>query len=111
MSGKSTYYQGIYETRQWDITISSATTTIDLSQGNVQTVLLDSNTLLSFSNAEPGTYFLIIEQGNNYEITWDSNVLWEGGIPTATTKVAGKKDVVSLIYTGSNFYANMINNY
>lgn len=111
MPGKNIYYQGIYETRQYDVTVNSSVTSIDLSEGNVQNILLNADTTMYLDNPDEGSYFLIIEQGLAYDITWSPDIYWSGGVIPTITQTTGKKDIVHLSYTDGRFYATITQNY
>lgn len=91
----------------------TASTSVDLSAGNVVNLSLTSSTTLTFTGAAIGTYIMRIIQGGSgsYTITWPASVIWSGGTaPTLTTTVA-KSDIVTLIYDGTNYYGNYSLNY
>jgi len=58
--------------------------TIDLTNGNIQTITLNAATTFTFSNppasGKAGSLTLIINQGTTaYAVTWPSSVDWSGG--------------------------------
>lgn len=58
--------------------------TIDLTNGNIQTITLNAATTFAFSNppasGKAGSLTLIINQGTTaYAVTWPSSVDWSGG--------------------------------
>ena len=69
-------------TTQQSIGITSAATTIDLSNGNVIYATQSASTVISFTNAENGYVYFIRKDDNsgNYRgITWPTGIGWSGG--------------------------------
>ena len=67
---------------QQSVTANSATTTIDLSSGNVIYMTQSANTTISFSNPENGNVYLIRTKDDNSTartITWPASINWDGG--------------------------------
>ena len=91
----------------------TATTSVDLSAGNVVNLSLTSSTTLTLTGAAIGTYIMRIIQGGSgsYTITWPGNVIWSGGTTPTLTTTVGKSDIVTLIYDGTNYYGNYSLNY
>lgn len=85
----------------------TASTTIDWSDGNVQSLFLEeSDTNLSFTNPRAGgIYKLILKQDStgSRTVSWPNSVLWEGGVePTLTTDALGI-DMATFVYDDSNY--------
>lgn len=82
-------------------TATTAATTIDLNTGNVHTLKLEANTVLTLNNPKDGaTYLLEVVQDatGSRLITWPGTVEWaSNSAPTLTTTV-DKLDLISLYY-------------
>lgn len=80
--------------------------TINFNNGNKQSVTLNAATTLTFSNGVAGaTYTLEIIQDTvgGQTITWPASVKWEGGIVPTISSAAGKKDLFSFFYDGTDY--------
>jgi hypothetical protein len=80
-----------------NVTANSATTTLDLSLGNVFYVTVSANTTFAFSNVPSGTNltnFSIITYNNagGYAVSWPAAVTWAGGQTPTRTTTSGKSD-------------------
>jgi hypothetical protein len=80
------------------VTANSATTTLDLSQGNTFYVTMSASTTFAFSNVPTGsnlTNFSIItyNSAGGYAISWPAGVTWSGGQTPARTTTSGKSDI------------------
>lgn len=87
---------------------------IDWNTGNVQSLILTSNQILTFNNAQAGgEYKLIIEQDNvgGRTVTWPNNVKWPGGVAPTLTTIPQNVDLISLVYTGTAFLGSYNLNY
>jgi len=67
--------------------------TIDLTNGNIQTITLNAATTFTFSNppasGKAGSLTLILTQGTTaYSVTWPSSVDWNGGSAPDLSKVS-----------------------
>lgn len=119
-NGFSLDVQGTTMAKSYKMTVPSsitaaATTTIDLSTGNMFKVNLGTNiTSLSFlSSSSPGTYIIeFIQDGTGSRtVTFPAAWKWSGGtVPTITT-TANKIDIVTLIYDGSTYFASIVQNF
>ncbi|KHJ36584.1 hypothetical protein PBAC_32460 [Pedobacter glucosidilyticus] len=94
---------------------AAATTTLNLSDGNLFQVTLGTNiSTLSFTNPTPGTYIIEFTQdgtGSKTVTFPTTNWKWSGGtIPTITTG-ASKTDIVTIIYDGTTYYAAILQNF
>lgn len=85
----------------------AASTTIDWSAGNVQSLTLDtSNTTLAFSNGEAGgEYKLVLKQDatGGRTVTWPASVEWAGGTAPTLSATASSTDVASFVYDGTYY--------
>jgi len=95
------------------VAASTATTTVDMSAGNVQNITLTASTTLTLSSATVGTYIMKLIQGGSgsYTVTWPGTVIWSGGTAPTLTTTVGKVDIVTLVFDGTNFYGNYSLNY
>ena len=65
---------------QQAVTINGASTTIDLSNGNLIYATQTADTTVSFANSENGNvYFVRIPDGTERTLTWPDRVKWDGG--------------------------------
>ena len=67
---------------QQAVTIDGASTSIDLSNGNVIYATQSANTTVSFANSENGNVYFIRTKDDNTTartITWPDRINWEGG--------------------------------
>jgi hypothetical protein len=94
-------------------TTAAATTTIDLSTGNIfQINLAASITTLTLNNATPGKYYFQFTQDatGSRTVAWPASFKWPGGT-TPTLSAANKTDIITATYDGTNFYASSQLNY
>jgi hypothetical protein len=87
---------------------------IDWDNGNVQHVTLSGNSVITESNANAGsTYILIVEQDGTggHTITWPVDFTWPGGAPPDVSTGASEVNVVATVYSGvdSTHYADIRN--
>jgi hypothetical protein len=93
---------------------SAATTTIDLSTGNVFQVNMGANiTTLTLNNSAIGIYFIKFTQDatGSRTISWPAGWKWSGGSSTALTTTADKTDILTLTYDGTLFFASLQTNF
>jgi len=93
---------------------AAATTTIDLSTGNVFTVNLGINvTTLTLTNPAVGTYLIKFVQDaiGTRNVTFPATWKWAGGAAPSLTNTANKTDIVTLIYDGTTFYTTIVQNF
>ncbi len=91
-----------------------ATTTIDMSLGNVFTVNLGANiTTLTLTNIATGTYLIkyVQDATGNRTVAFPSAWKWAGGVTPTITSTANKLDIVTLIYDGTTYYATIVKNF
>ena len=105
---------------QQSIGITSATTSIDLSNGNLINATQSSSTTVSFANTENGNvYFVRVKDDTTTArtITWPDRIKWDGGsAPTLLTNAGGSdlEGQVFLLVTrdmGVTWYGKEVVNY
>ena len=93
---------------------AAATTTIDLSTGNVFTVNMGLNvTTLTLTNPVVGTYLIKFVQDatGTRDVTFPLAWKWAGGVIPSLTNTANKLDIVTLIYDGTTYYTTIVQNF
>lgn len=93
---------------------ATATTTIDLSLGNVFTVNMGLNvTTLTLTNPVVGTYLLKFVQDATgvRDVTFPVAWKWAGGVIPNLTNTANKLDIVTLVYDGTTYFATIVQNF
>jgi hypothetical protein len=93
---------------------AAATTTIDLSGGNVFTVNMGLNiTTLTLTNPVVGTYLIKFVQDatGTRDVSFPTAWKWAGGVRPSLTNTANKIDFVTLIYDGTTYYATIVQNF
>ena len=93
---------------------AAATTTIDLSTGNVFTVNMGLNvTTLTLTNPVVGTYLIKFVQDatGTRDVTFPTTWKWAGGVIPSLTNTSGKLDIVTLIYDGTTYYTTIVQNF
>ena len=91
---------------------SGTTKTISLTNGNVQTILLNNNCIFTMPSASSAASLtLFITQTGSFTATF-SGVKWGGGgvAPNITTG-ANKIDILSFLSDGTNWYGGIIQNF
>ncbi len=87
---------------------------VNWKRGNIQNIILSSNSTLSFTNGQAGSaYILLVKQDSigGREITWPETVKWASGhIPSLSTNPGGI-DSINLVYDGTNYLGSAILNY
>ena len=96
---------------QQAVTINGASTTIDLSDGNVIYATQSADTTVSFANSENGNVYFIRTKDDTSTartITWPESVKWDGGsAPTLLSNPRGPDAQIFLLVTrdeGVNWY-------
>ena len=93
-----------------DIGTTGGTIAPDVSNGNIQTITLNSNlTINAFTNPIAGQSLTLIINTNATGRTLTSSFLYAGGNKTLST--TNTKDILTVFYDGSNYYANLVKNY
>ena len=93
---------------------AAATTTIDLSTGNVFTVNMGLNiTTLTLTNPVVGTYLIKFVQDatGTRDVSFPTAWKWAGGVIPSLTNTANKLDIVTLIYDGTTYYTTIVQNF
>ncbi len=118
--GTSNNFQADIQAKTYILTNASATVasstntvTIDLSSGNVQELILQSNTSLAFSNPRIGTYIIQIKQdaAGGRSLNFPNTIMWSDSIIPIITSTANKIDIVTIIYTGSKYFGSILQNF
>ena len=91
---------------------STATTTLDLSTGNVLQVVLTGSTTLAFTNPKVGTYIIKIKQDGtgNWALSFPTIKWSDAAVPTITP-TANAIDLITLIYDGVDYYGSCLQNF
>lgn len=90
-----------------------ATIALDWNNGNVQEVTLGGNRTFTFANPIAGSRYVIIvvqDATGSRTITWPT-IKWTGGSTPALTTTAGKKDIFTLIYDGTDYLGASVLNF
>ncbi len=110
-SGKQTHSGGIYqsggaaEEAVYSNGNSGTSLALNLDNGNLQSVTITGAvTITQATPTHPGKYTLIVTQDGTGHVYSLSGVKWAGGTAPAYSTAAGKIDVISLIYDGTNWY-------
>ena len=93
---------------------SSTSLTVNFNSGNfVQISLISNITSLTLSNAVAGIYIFELTQDStgNRIITWPASFKWPGNVPPVLSTAAGKIDIITLVFDGSNYYGSYALNY
>jgi hypothetical protein len=104
--------QNVIDVKQ-SVTASTTTSTINWISGNVADTTLTSNTTFTLSNPVIGTYIVKLTQGGagSFVVTWPATVKWSGGIAPVLTTTAGKIDIITLVWDGTNYYGSYALNF
>jgi len=93
----------------------SATASIDWSQGNKQSITLTEDVTLTFTDPDgPCNLILKIVQDSvgGHNITWPSNVKWEGGnTPDLSSDEGNSVRIASFYFDGTNYYGQITDVY
>ena len=93
-----------------DLGTTGGTITPDVSNGNIQTITLNNNlTINAFTNPIAGQSLTLIINTNGSGRTLTSSFLYAGGNKTLST--TSTKDILTVFYDGSSYYANLVKNY
>lgn len=94
---------------------SGAAATISWNNGMVQKITLTDAATLTFSNPISGVaqYRLDLTQDGtgSRTVTWPGTVVWQGGSAPTLTTAAGKTDICTFMYNGTNYYGVCTLNY
>lgn len=91
---------------------TTGTITPDVANGNVQSITLTGSiTFNAFANAETGqSMTLIVKQSATGGETLTSTMKFAGGAKTLST-AANAIDIITVLYDGTNYYANLVTNF
>ena len=95
---------GIVETRSSD-SITTATYQISWSSGSIYTLVLKTNTTLTFANAKANqtlTFLINQDSTGGRTITWPT-ITWVPSVAPTLQTTAGAVDAVSVFYDGSSY--------
>ena len=93
-----------------DLGTTGGTVAPDVSNGNIQKITLNNNlTINAFTNPIAGQSLTLIIDTNGSGRTLTSSFLYAGGNKTLST--TSTKDILTVFYDGSNYYANLVTNY
>lgn len=84
-------------------TASTAATTVNWNNSNVQELQLTTSTVLSFSNTNPGARYILMllqDATGSRTVTWPSSVQWASGTAPTLTTAANKLDIVTFVCAG-----------
>jgi hypothetical protein len=105
-TGSAWASQFILPRLEYDAGNSGTALTIDWTNGPAQKVTLTGNVTFTLSNpVNAESYIIKLVQGSGpYTVTWPAAVKWGvAGAPTLSA-TAGKIDIVSFYYDGTNYY-------
>ncbi len=94
--------------------ITATSSSINWNAGNVQSMTLSSDPILTFSNGQAGgKYDLILNQDatGGRVVTWPGSVIWSGGSEPVLTTSASSTDILSFIYDGARYLGSVKSNY
>lgn len=107
----------IYSTLPTLISPTSNAIALDWNTGNGQAITLTGATgtvTVTLTNPKSGAVYLIkVTQSSTVarNITWPANVKWSGAVLPTITTTLNAIDTVALFYDGTNYYANISQNY
>ena len=90
-----------------------ATIALDWNNGNVQSVTLGGNRTFTFANPKDGGRYVIIlaqDATGSRTITWPT-IKWQGGTAPTLTTTANKKDIITIVYDGTDYLGGSSLNY
>ena len=100
---------GQYVSQRYDAGDSGTSKTVDFANGNVQKLRLTGNCTLTLSNPVAGGRYLIEllqDATGSRTVTFPSTVKWAGGTAPTLTTTAGRTDIITLFYNGTNYAAS-----
>lgn len=94
------------------VTINTSTFSLSLDK-DIFNIMLNINTSMVFNTSRVGVFVLKVTQGTggSKTITWPGNVKWPGNIAPVLSTTAGKIDIITFVYDGSNLYGTYALNY
>jgi hypothetical protein len=109
VTGANTRFQHQYYANRYDNGTSGGSKTIDLNNGNAQSVTLTGlNVTLTITNAQAGGRYLLelVQDGvGSRVVIWPANVRWSGGVAPTLTTTATYRDIITFYSDGTNLYA------
>jgi hypothetical protein len=99
-----------YNERVVSASISAATLSLDLSQGNVFEVLVSQSMLVTFTNAASATLAdtvtLVARYDGTRTLTWAPSIRWPGGTAPTVSTTSGSVDIFTFVTIngGDHFY-------
>jgi hypothetical protein len=96
-------------------TIATTTTTLDWNSGNVQKITLaNGGQTFTFANPRAGArYVLVLSQpssGAAGTVTWPT-IRWAGGAAPTLTATNSQKDIITIIYDGTDYLGSAVLNF
>lgn len=85
-----------------------ATIAVDFNNSNSQRVTLGGNRTITFANPKAGAvYRLFLKQDGtgSRTVTWPT-VKWQGGTTPTLTTTAGKTDIITITYDGTDYFGS-----
>lgn len=85
-----------------------ATATLNLNQGDVQTITLTANCTFTFSAPVAGTVYrlMVTQDGTGSRlVTWPT-IRWAGGAAPTLTITAAKTDIITCLYDGTSYFCD-----
>ena len=108
--GKTAYFDDAENTNH-----SSGTLTMDWTRGNKQSVsLTGTGYTCNFTNPSgPCNLVLLITQGDGSDTitTWDSDILWAGGVVPSLSAGSGDVDILSFYFDGTKYFGTALYNF
>ncbi len=95
---------GQYYSSAYTLT-DGATIALNWNNGNFQQVTLGGNRTFTFSNPKAGgRYLIVIKQDatGSRTVTWPT-IKWKGGTTPTLTTTANKKDLITIVYDGTDY--------
>ena len=90
-----------YNERVISSSISAATLSLDLSQGNVFDVLVSQSMLVTFTNPPSATLADSVTLVSRYDgtrtLTWDGAIRWPGGTAPTISTTSGSTDIFTFV--------------
>lgn len=97
---------GQFDIGYYDNGNSTATATLNWNNGMEQKITLTANCTFTINNPITGvryTLVLIQDGTGSRTVTWPGTLLWKGGAAPTLTTGANKKDIIYLLWDGTNY--------
>lgn len=90
--------------------VVTATSALDWSLGNSQTITLAANTTFTFTSpgGPCGLTLRIVQGAGAYTVTWPASVKWAGGTAPVISTAAGAIDVIAFYFDGTTYYGSFL---